>query len=396
MATEGSRLDSTGSGSAASPGIHDLQIVTSCAVRDSYASLTQRERTVIPAEQKETLKSAFEQGMTSVGSPLIPVAAEVTGLPTAVIENWIGNYKRTLKEPPPPGPTRIKLHTRDLSAYNLFCRDHLRNKGTLKDIKEKWSSLGDEQRTKYLQEAAVLKAEGKTQLLSPERRELKIKRHLKQLKLEVASLEELGVETAIMLFDCQKPNLKVHEVSSKGANAILDSMDTVSSFALHYKACSSTTVPAHKEPIDVLIKKVQDVFNKKYKEAGGDGRLPYQSVLNQSIMVNVSGLPDGLVLKKPSYYGRKQLEEILKAAEHISFQIGGQSGSEQPIKVHQPIVAVKTEPMEEEEAEEEEDDKKNILKEWHEWRQCKSCKLWSLMPCVAGKSSCIHCQNQTP
>uniref|UniRef100_A0A3Q3JYZ5 Uncharacterized protein n=1 Tax=Monopterus albus TaxID=43700 RepID=A0A3Q3JYZ5_MONAL len=259
--------------------------------------------------------------MTSVGSPLIPAAAEATGLAPAVIENWIGNYKRSLKAPSDRRPRKPKLHTRELSAYNLFCRDLLRNKGTLRDIKPRWSSLGEEQKNNYLEEAAALKAEGKTQHLSPEMRELKVKKHLKQLKLEVSSLEALGVETAVLSLDRLKADSEVHKVSSRGAAGFLDSADTVNSFAMHFKGAhrsASTT----KEPVSVMVKRVQELFNQKYKEAGGDGRLPYQSLLNQSITIHVAGLPNGITLKKPSFYGRLQLEEILKAAEQISFQIG--------------------------------------------------------------------------
>ncbi|XP_067378906.1 general transcription factor II-I isoform X2 [Channa argus] len=287
-------------------------------------------RTVITEEQREILKSFFQEGMASVGSPLIPAAAEATGLAPVVIENWIGNHRRSLKSPTDPRPLKPKLHTRNLSAYNLFCRDLLRNKGRLKDIKPKWSSLGEEQRNIYYEEAAALKAEGKTQHLSPEMRALKVKKHLKQLKLEVSSLEALGVETAVISFDRHKTNLEVHEICSKGASAFLESMDIANSFALHFKAFSPP-VSSTKEPVDVLVKRVQEVFNQKYKEAGGVGRLPYQSLLNQSVTIHAAGLPNGLTLKKPSFYGRKQLEEILKAAEQISFQID--SGVEtQPVE----------------------------------------------------------------
>ncbi|XP_044066590.1 plexin-A1-like isoform X3 [Siniperca chuatsi] len=48
-------------------------------------------------------------------------------------------------------------------------------------------------------------------------------------------------------------------------------------------------------------------------------RLPYQSLVNQSMTIKVAGLPNGLTLKKPSFYGRNQLETILKDAEWISF-----------------------------------------------------------------------------
>ena len=55
-------------------------------------------------------------------------------------------------------------------------------------------------------------------------------------------------------------------------------------------------------------------------EAGGQGSLPYQSLKDRNVL-KVSGLPDGLIFKKPSRYGRHQHEKILKAAEQLSFQI---------------------------------------------------------------------------
>ena len=55
--------------------------------------------------------------------------------------------------------------------------------------------------------------------------------------------------------------------------------------------------------------------------AGGSGRLPYQALANQTLLIEMQGLPTVLTLRKPSFYGRKQLEMILKAADEISFQI---------------------------------------------------------------------------
>ncbi|TDH09256.1 hypothetical protein EPR50_G00084870 [Perca flavescens] len=137
--------------------------------------MAQRERTQINEEQRETLKTFFEDGMTRVGSPLISRAASDTGLETNVIENWIGNYKRSFKACSKPGPPKQKLYRRELSPYNLFCRDILKNKGTMNDIKGRWSTLREDVKKQYVQEAAALKAHGQTQDLSPEMRELKIK-----------------------------------------------------------------------------------------------------------------------------------------------------------------------------------------------------------------------------
>ncbi len=54
----------------------------------------------------------------------------------------------------------------------------------MNDIKGKWSTLGKDEKHKYCQEAAVLRAH-EAQDLSPEMRDLRIKMHLKKLKFEV-------------------------------------------------------------------------------------------------------------------------------------------------------------------------------------------------------------------
>ncbi|GAA6095455.1 uncharacterized protein LOC113660589 [Tachysurus ichikawai] len=204
----------------------------------SFFVVIQQERTYSNEEQRETLKSFFKEGMTRVGSPLIPRAASATGLDTSVIENWIGNYKRS-----EPRPSKAKVHIRELSPYNLFSRDILKNKGTMKDM-GRWSTLGKEDKDKY--------------------------------------------------------------------------------------TSSSATTSCTRVEVNVLLRKVQDLFNQKYrkhmfkhflKEARGTGRLPYQSLVNQGMTIKVAVLPNSLTFKKPSYYGRNHLEAILQAAEEISFEI---------------------------------------------------------------------------
>ncbi|GAA6095324.1 uncharacterized protein LOC113636439 isoform X1, partial [Tachysurus ichikawai] len=202
----------------------------------SFFVVIQQERTNINEEQRETLKSFFKEGMTRVGSPLIPRAASASGLDTSVIENWIGNYKRSLNASSEPRPSKAKVHTRELSPYNLFCRDILKNKGTMKDM-GRWSTLGKEDKDKYCQEAAALRTHGQAQDLSPEMRDHQIKMHLKKLKLEVSKLEDLD---------------------------FLDSTDTVNNFVLHFKASSSAATLSTRVEINVLLRKAHDLFNQKY------------------------------------------------------------------------------------------------------------------------------------
>ncbi|XP_027879737.1 uncharacterized protein LOC114148569 isoform X2 [Xiphophorus couchianus] len=89
-------------------------------------SMSRRERTHISEEVKVFLQKAYKEGMTRVGSPLVGAASQATGLPPFVIDNWIGNYRR--KKPSSSQPKNKKLYTKDLSGYNLFCRDQLKNK----------------------------------------------------------------------------------------------------------------------------------------------------------------------------------------------------------------------------------------------------------------------------
>ncbi|XDV24194.1 hypothetical protein PO909_028439 [Leuciscus waleckii] len=396
--------------------------------------------------------------MTRVGSELIPRAASATGLDTSVVENWIGNYKRSEKDnaSSEPRPSKAKTHIRELSPYNLFCRDILKNKGTMNDIKGRWATLGEEEKKKYVEEAAALRAHGEAQDLSPEMRDARIKMHLKKMKLEVSKLEELGVETAILSFDRQKSSLEVFEMSSRGANDFLDKSDTVNNFALHFKASSSPAMPSAREHVTVLVGKVKDLFNQKYKEAGGTGRVPYQSLVNQGLVIRVSGLPNSLTLKKPSFYGRNQLVGILQAAEEITFEIDaaqcnptdmaeGMSehvdaeaqcnptdmaeGMSEHVDAEADGIQTKAveeilEAMCENDVQQMEesletattvaivmtadkdggnlccicrvhfDDKmKNAKKKWRSWSQCTVCQSWSHTACSFKKNMCLHCQN---
>ncbi|XP_073722351.1 uncharacterized protein [Misgurnus anguillicaudatus] len=97
----------------------------------------------------------------------------------------------------------------------------------------------------------------------------------------------------------------------------LDSTDTVN-FALHFKASFSAAILRTRVEVNVLLRKCK-IYLTKNIDAGGTGRLPYQSLVNHGMTVKVAGLPNSL--KKPSYYGRNQLEAILQAAEEISFEI---------------------------------------------------------------------------
>ncbi|XDV22760.1 hypothetical protein PO909_027589 [Leuciscus waleckii] len=254
-------------------------------------------------------------------------------------------------------------------------------------------------------------------------RDARIKMHLKKMKLEVSKLEELGVETAILSFDRQKSSLEVFEMSSRGATDFLDKSDTVNNFALHFKASSSAAMPSAREHVTVLVGKVKDLFNQKYKEAGGTGRVPYQSLVNQGLVIRVSGLPNSLTLKKPSFYGRNQLVGILQAAEEITFEIDAAqcNPTDMAEGMSEHVDAEDVQQMEESletattvaivmTADKDggnlccicrvhfDDKMKNAKKKWRSWSQCTVCQSWSHTACSFKKNMCLHCQNtmQTP
>uniref|UniRef100_A0A6Q2XD88 Uncharacterized protein n=1 Tax=Esox lucius TaxID=8010 RepID=A0A6Q2XD88_ESOLU len=336
-----------------------------------------------------------------------------------------------------PRPPKQKLYRRETKELSLFC-------ASMNDIKGRWSTLREEVKQQYVQEAAALKAHGQTQDLSPEMREVVSSVYVGFLKLmfvhfvynqlfnifvvcllplnivKVSKLEALGVETAILSLDNQKARLEVFEMSSKEATVFLDSTDTVNNFALHFKdniASSSATTPTTKDPIIVLLKKVQDLFNQKYKEAGGTGRLPYQSLENNKATIKVAGLPIGLDIKKPSFYGRHQLEAIMAAAEQISFEINSKFVSRKILLCFL-LCSLGAQQMEGESSETAtnvanvmtadedggnlcsvcriyfDDKKKKATKKWRSWSQCSVCQSWSHTACGFKINMCLHCQGQ--
>uniref|UniRef100_A0A671SA65 Zgc:113176 n=1 Tax=Sinocyclocheilus anshuiensis TaxID=1608454 RepID=A0A671SA65_9TELE len=187
---------------------------------------------------------------------------------------------------------------------------------------------------------------------------------------------------------------------------------------------SSAATPSTKDQVSVLVGKVQDLFRQKYKEAGGTGRLPYQSLVNQGMTIKVAGLPNSLTLKKPSFYGRNQLEAILKAAEEISFEISAQHLEEESSETATTVAIVMT-------ADKDvalnmmmsmisnnwldfqnicvfplvdggnlccvcrvhfDDKKKNAKKKWRSWSQCTVCQSWSHTACGFKNNLCLYCQ----
>ncbi|XP_061590677.1 uncharacterized protein LOC133456243 [Cololabis saira] len=150
-------------------------------------------------------------------------------------------------------------------------------------------------------------------------RELKISRHLNQIKKEVTMLETLGVEVVTLAFNrfSMDPNVKVQHIASRKTEPFLNDA-SIRAFGIFLADTSSaaTAASSREDEKKDLMKKVQELFNKKYNEAGGTGKLPYKKAI-----VQATGLPQGMTLRKPNFYGKDQLKAILENAHQISLQI---------------------------------------------------------------------------
>uniref|UniRef100_A0A8P4K4S2 Uncharacterized protein n=1 Tax=Dicentrarchus labrax TaxID=13489 RepID=A0A8P4K4S2_DICLA len=141
------------------------------------------------------------------------------------------------------------------------------------------------------------------------------------------------------------------------------------------------------------------------------GRLPYQALVNQTLDIEVKGLPNDFTLKKPSFYGRKQLEMILKAAEQISFQISAaakplHSSVEEAVAEAVPIIegneliSVIWFPFKGTSnacsvcGADFYDPDKNRKRKWRSWSQCLVCHGWSHTACGFKRNMCAKCHTE--
>uniref|UniRef100_A0A8P4GPJ4 Uncharacterized protein n=1 Tax=Dicentrarchus labrax TaxID=13489 RepID=A0A8P4GPJ4_DICLA len=152
-------------------------------------------------------------------------------------------------------------------------------------------------------------------------------------------------------------------------------------------------------------------FKMERGAAGSSGRLPYQALVNQTLDIEVKGLPNDFTLKKPSFYGRKQLEMILKAAEQISFQISAaakplHSSVEEAVAEAVPIIegneliSVIWFPFKGTSnacsvcGADFYDPDKNRKRKWRSWSQCLVCHGWSHTACGFKRNMCAKCHTE--
>nr|XP_046161751.1 uncharacterized protein zgc:113176 [Oncorhynchus gorbuscha] len=107
-------------------------------------------------DQLGVLKAFFDQGMTRRRLPLL--AATKTGLSESMVENWLGNERVKLAQSKAVSQHKTKLYKRNVSAYNLFMRDHLKAKGVMSGTLGKWQALPPATKAHYSEEADKLRS----------------------------------------------------------------------------------------------------------------------------------------------------------------------------------------------------------------------------------------------
>ncbi|XP_052223880.1 uncharacterized protein LOC127839529 [Dreissena polymorpha] len=234
-------------------------------------------RTKITENQKEILLKFFDEGMISKGKEKAEYhnkAAQETGLDINVVKEWVGNHAKKLSGRKYTYGSRTAVHSKGVSAYNLYVKETRDSLGPMSTWAESWNMLSPTEKGEYAERAAVIKDQA---VLNPARA---IKQMIKEIHSRLEILQQLGVDLAVIGIEngsevvcgtglvhsyiCQKPEI----------------MQDLRSFLLRDAATGVTTG-----------------FN-------------YNKVIGQT--VEVSGLPESVMpLKHLSHYGVDKLKQIL-------------------------------------------------------------------------------------
>ncbi|XP_028416465.1 uncharacterized protein LOC114540547 [Dendronephthya gigantea] len=277
---------------------------------------------LINEEQKKILREFYERGMTTASRSMEKViieAASKAGITVDRVKKWIGNEKQSRKRKSASEETVLPQMScpskRKITAYNLFCSEVLNseeckclstNAERLKLAVDKWNMLGTDQRGMWDERVKALQSNNVSGL-SEKQLKNQIKKTKKQLSSQLAYLESLGCEVSVLFsepgdaclqqFGTEK-GLKFLQENEKISVKFVEYLDSPKKVEVNYKVCD-----------------VVKLFNQKYSEVCGKPcRVPYAKG-----GFTVTGLPEGIVFKKPGQYGMKQISHIMKNADNIKF-----------------------------------------------------------------------------
>ncbi|KAK3753096.1 hypothetical protein QZH41_014568, partial [Actinostola sp. cb2023] len=191
-----------------------------------------------------------------------------------------------------------------------------------------WNRFSKEEQAAYNKKAKGLNMDLDPEKLSIQEKHQIVEKHMKQIVKEVKFLEELGVEfSGIFLM----PSGEVCHLGSTAGQQFLDiNSDVDLKFREHF-ACPKIIYK-------YTEKDVTKLFQKKYSELVGHpcGEVPWKRE-----NFYAKGMPEGTSLKKPCFYGAKQIQGIMKQSETIQFVFkelanqAGPSGSSTPVETNE-------------------------------------------------------------
>ncbi|XP_052269199.1 uncharacterized protein LOC127870763 [Dreissena polymorpha] len=152
-------------------------------------------RTKITENQKEILCKFFDEGMISKGKEKAEYhnkAAQETGLDINVVKEWVGNHAKKLSGRKYTYGSRTAVHSKGVSAYNLYVKEMRDSLGPMSTWAESWNMLSPTEKGEYAERAAVTKDQA---VLNPARA---IKQMIKEIHSRLEILQQLGLDPSVI------------------------------------------------------------------------------------------------------------------------------------------------------------------------------------------------------
>ncbi|XP_022110615.1 uncharacterized protein LOC110990095 isoform X2 [Acanthaster planci] len=285
-------------------------------------------------EHHELLGRLYDEGMTNYGTSeakrKVEFAVKKTGLTVKQVKRWIDNKRRQQHR---KEENQRPIRRRRQSGYNVFMKKYICSKGgtapnkamVLQQGAEEWRRMAEEEKQEYKDVAAE---ENKTMPNVVQLGESGFRVFANKLCKEVTDMcsRVEGVEWVLV---CSNVSI--------GASAVCGSetgVNLATSTCFADQLCSASgydevTISSSVTPAEYSSKlrfKVQEIFNRKYREATGKNKpMSYQQL--EAGQIQSTGLPPNVKLKRPSAYGKETLQKIIDAESAIEFTVSTQTST---------------------------------------------------------------------
>ncbi|XP_028400764.1 uncharacterized protein LOC114523901 [Dendronephthya gigantea] len=300
-------------------------------------------------DQKIILRAFYDNGMNTTAKHMQEIilrAAEQAGATYDQVKKWIGNEKRKRKL----GESRTEENKHEdsddnvlrigpplkrvASGYNIFsssmlssdlCKAIDSKSEKMRFVSSQWQALSAEEKNDWKSKAKQVDRIRPLELGEDERRK-HIAKTKKNLMKEISYLENLGCEVAVVMIE-PSGNINQHG-SNKGVQFLMQNEAVAIKFMEFFDRPAEDKQHTRAD--------VQNLFNEKYSEACGipGSRVPYKKG-----GFTVTGLPEGIIFKKPLNYGSDQIKKVMMNAEEIIFHITRERNINDSKLTHDPLAS---------------------------------------------------------